>query len=191
MTPVNYDLLIYPNISASTSKTVIFNHLFHFYLNKCWMPVLRNSVPNMPAADRVFCSKAEAGGESRVLHWWVVLENAWRKSCGSGASWWKRGLVPSFAAVTETGRGRTDIDRLSITFKLSLFPDFEQYFNIVQSEKAKIIRTVKQYSPSKLRSHLVIHTGKGSGQSNVYSKVFFIWIWMEAEVKLGLTGVNS
>lgn len=68
MTPINYDLLIYPNISAIASTTVIFNHLFHFYLNKCWMSVLWNSVPNMPAADRVFCSKTEADGESRVLH---------------------------------------------------------------------------------------------------------------------------
>lgn len=35
-----------PNLSASASKTVVFNHLFHFYLSKCWMSVLWNSVPN-------------------------------------------------------------------------------------------------------------------------------------------------
>lgn len=101
-----------PNLSASASKTVVFNHLFHFYLSKCWMSVLWNSIPNMPAADSIL----EQGWENRVLHWWVVLENAQRKGCGSGNSWWKLGLVPSSAAVTETGRGRFDIERLSITF---------------------------------------------------------------------------
>jgi len=33
------------------------------------MSVLWNSLPNMPAVDGVFCNKAEADGERRVLHW--------------------------------------------------------------------------------------------------------------------------